>query len=1090
MQFVLYSFLSFTWAQSYFSCPGATDHSAPTTCVSGFSEVGRLTSALNQVQPDLRVVSLNQYAWRANDWQYSRIRDWLRSVLPSTDIIAFQEFSDGDFNSVNSFLTTTSFGGRRFQQLQTGNDNSHHLAIYATTDARFTNGGLEAYGWDNFNRNRGWADGYERYVTWGDIEIKGRTFKVANNHGCLGSFPSGQCSTLDRNCNSAGSNGKFPNGGCSDSGGRAIIEKLRTKGFFQNTGANSLFFCDCNNFSPPQLLCSEGMQVRGRLDCGGPDLDFIGYGSNFELLAHYGFGGTATGGDSDHKSVILDLKFRDSSTNPQPDPESRPEQPTCGNVPAQCRGHLTWALETGRNSIPESYPNFEMVTGRSLADATTADMQLYFYCENIQAGDCRDSGLQPTCCGDQPCSCEGSRPDENSSECSAGFINVKLQCGGCTVLTQSTSTHRTCSAFCAAQGRTCVSAFEEVNNNCDVLATYTCDTDFVDLGTSDALCECSSQPATAPPEDDFECTAGFTNVKMECGGCRVLTQDTTLHKTCNEYCGAQGRTCVSASEEVSNNCDVLAAHSCDTDFTGLGTSDALCECSSTPSSSDNENSSDPSHVEDDPNCPTLANANGLGFALSTGLMTTPLSEERVASIAKNTGVKKFRLYGWDNDDKMMAEILAQIPDATFAIEITPDQVNSCANNQNACLAVLQQYNPYSYAITYIAVGNEPLHAGKVTIFSNIAPALINTAAVVRSLGWNAKVTVPFSMSVLRDTYPVSDAYFVEPNSPNGRGCDSGCKRAPDGGQMENILSALRSAGGVFAIQAYPYFVANSEQSLLQPSLDATQVMHNQVAATKVAMEKLGFGSLPLIVTEVGWPTEGTAVANEENAQIFLSSLAMARKNPSTSFYNVDVFAFEFFDESRKGGAGDEPHFGWFTERGCKKFDIKSVETNSGNQVPVVPESCKNNVPASCQGHLDWAMSLGRYSGSASTFYPNFQSQTGVSLDQASVEDMQRYFVCNNLQRNDCASLSLPCGCSSPPCTCGGIPVAAFNQIEDGITSNESGDGKLPLGTIIWTCLAVVVVLTMAAIMYRKILTTRGKGESEIVKTKSEFELEL
>ena len=101
-------------------------------------------------------------------------------------------------------------------------------------------------------------------------------------------------------------------------------------------------------------------------------------------------------------------------------------------------------------------------------------------------------------------------------------------------------------------------------------------------------------------------------------------------------------------------------------------------------------------------------------------------------------------------------------------------------------------------------------------------SLINTAAAVRTLGWNAKVTVPFSMSVLRDTYPVSDAYFVEPNSPNGRGCDLGCKRAPDGGQMENILSALLSSGGVFAIQAYPYFVANAEQSLLQQSLDATR----------------------------------------------------------------------------------------------------------------------------------------------------------------------------------------------------------------------------------------------------------------------------
>merc|ERR1712176_251482 len=78
---------------------------------------------------------------------------------------------------------------------------------------------------------------------------------------------------------------------------------------------------------------------------------------------------------------------------------------TCGNVPEQCVGHLSWALQTGRNSYPESYPYFEAVTGRSLADANAADMKLYFYCQNIQAEHCRYAGLQPTCCGDQPCSC-------------------------------------------------------------------------------------------------------------------------------------------------------------------------------------------------------------------------------------------------------------------------------------------------------------------------------------------------------------------------------------------------------------------------------------------------------------------------------------------------------------------------------------------------------------------------------------------------------------------------------------------------------------------------------------------------------------
>jgi len=948
MQYIILtlSLLSCARAWSYFSCPGAPDRDVPTTCVSGFNGNNRntLLSALNQVQPDLRVVTLNQYAWRAKQSGYAQIRDWLREVLPSTDIIAFQEFSEGDFQSVNRFMTGDNFRGRRFQQLETSNANPS-LAIYATTDAQLSNGATEGYGWDNFNRNTGWADGYERSVMWGDVRIKGKSLKVANNHGCLGAFPDGQCSTRDFNCNSRGSNGKFDFGGCKNNGGPAIIGKLRENGFFENEGANSLFFCDCNSFSPPQLLCEEGMQVRGRLECGGPNLDFIGYGSNFELLAHYGFGGTASGGDSDHKSVILDLKFRDSP--PVVDPS------TCGNVPTQCDGHLNWALSTGRYTIPWEYPNFAEITGSALLSASKEDMSHYFFCESVQAASCRNAGLQPKCCGDVPCSCA-----------------------------------------------------------------------------------VTSTP-NGPNDDNVECSSGFTNVKLECGGCRVLTQDTSLHRTCDEFCGAQQRTCVAAFEEVANDCEIKDTLRCDTDFSTF-TSDALCECSSS------FHVSNPDSEGDD--CPSVADARGLGFALSTGSMVNPLPPARVATIAKNANIKKFRLYGWDTDVEMIAAILQEVPDARFVIQIEKSQeVERCANSESDCLDVLHKFDAYSSTISHVAVGNEPLHAG--TPFSKIASAIENVISSMQSLGWSeAKVTVPFSMSVLKDAYPVADAYLVEPSIPTSskHGCDSGCVTASAGGTMARILSSIRDANGVFAIQAYPYFVAKSDASLLEVSLDATKVMHNQVAATKVALDKLGYGSMEVIITEVGWPTEGHSKATIENAQTFFRSLATARGgDPSLSFYDTDIFAFELFDESKKSGAADETHFGWFTEEGCKKFDI------SPDDIPSGPAPCVDEpIPGSCAGHLDWAMSTGRNGAFANSFYPNFESQTGVSLREASAEDMQLYFYCNSVQKNDCvgAGLALPCTCSSPPCGCGSsrrlTSIASPKGLQEQTHSHNSEGRKL------------------------------------------------
>ena len=76
----------------------------------------------------------------------------------------------------------------------------------------------------------------------------------------------------------------------------------------------------------------------------------------------------------------------------------------CNNAVTQCKEHVDWAYNTGRNTDPSMYPEFEVLTGRSVADAAYADMQLYFYCKNTH--NCAGKGLLPPCNGDEeprPC---------------------------------------------------------------------------------------------------------------------------------------------------------------------------------------------------------------------------------------------------------------------------------------------------------------------------------------------------------------------------------------------------------------------------------------------------------------------------------------------------------------------------------------------------------------------------------------------------------------------------------------------------------------------------------------------------------------
>merc|ERR1712154_52539 len=79
-----------------------------------------------------------------------------------------------------------------------------------------------------------------------------------------------------------------------------------------------------------------------------------------------GLGGSSDGSSSSGGSGTV--------VNPSPAPAS------CGYIPTSCNSDISWAVNSGKYSHSEYYPNFQSVTGVSLSSASQDDMVTYFVC--------------------------------------------------------------------------------------------------------------------------------------------------------------------------------------------------------------------------------------------------------------------------------------------------------------------------------------------------------------------------------------------------------------------------------------------------------------------------------------------------------------------------------------------------------------------------------------------------------------------------------------------------------------------------------------------------------------------------------------
>lgn len=231
---------------------------------------------------------------------------------------------------------------------------------------------------------------------------------------------------------------------------------------------------------------------------------------------------------------------------------------------------------------------------------------------------------------------------------------------------------------------------------------------------------------------------------------------------------------------------------------------------------------------------------------------------------------------------------------------------------------------------YVAVGNEPfLTSYNGSFLNNTLPALKNIQNALNDagVGDSIKATVPLN----------ADVYNSPPDNPVP---SAGRFRSDINGLMTEIVQFLDANKAPFTVNIYPFlslygnddfpfnyaFFDGGSNPIPDNGIMYTNVFDANFDTLVSALRAVGFGNMPIIVGEVGWPTDGDKNANIGNALRFynglLPRLASNRGTPLRPGY-IEVYLFGLVDENAKSIAPGafERHWGIFSYDGQPKFPM-------------------------------------------------------------------------------------------------------------------------------------------------------------------------
>ncbi|KAJ1287893.1 hypothetical protein BS78_02G045400 [Paspalum vaginatum] len=343
-------------------------------------------------------------------------------------------------------------------------------------------------------------------------------------------------------------------------------------------------------------------------------------------------------------------------------------------------------------------------------------------------------------------------------------------------------------------------------------------------------------------------------------------------------------------------------------------------------------------------CWAAAGAAALGMNWGTQA-SHPLPPKAVVQVLRDNGVRKVKLF--DTDFAAMSalagtgiEVMAAIPNNLLA-----DLAADAATARDWVKRNVQRYDfDGGVTIKYVAVGNEPFLSSYNGSFINVTfPALQNIQNALNDagVGDRIKATVPLN----------ADVY----NSPRQNPVPSaGRFRADISGLMTDMVKFLAKNNAPFTVNIYPFLslYLNDNFPLNYAFFDggATPVNDNGVLYTNVfdanfdtlvaALKAVGNGGMPIIVGEVGWPTDGDKNAKAAYAERFyaglLRRLVAKTGTPARPNQDIEVYLFGLVDEDEKSVAPGnfERHWGILRYDGQPKYAMDL--TGQGRNTMLVP----------------------------------------------------------------------------------------------------------------------------------------------------------
>ncbi|KAI6704172.1 hypothetical protein NL676_013308 [Syzygium grande] len=306
-----------------------------------------------------------------------------------------------------------------------------------------------------------------------------------------------------------------------------------------------------------------------------------------------------------------------------------------------------------------------------------------------------------------------------------------------------------------------------------------------------------------------------------------------------------------------------------------------------------------------------------------------LRPSTVVDLLQQNRVQKVKLFDADPGalralEGSGIEVMVGIPNEMLAVLGSSSVASDLWVRQNVSSFV----GKGGVAIRYVAVGNEPFLSSYAGQFQNyVMPALLNLqqSLAKANLAGYVKLVVPCNADAYEADLPSQGAFRPELTQI-----------------LTQLVSFLNSNGSPFVVNIYPFlslygssdfpqdyaFFEGTTHAVTDGGNVYTNAFDGNFDTLVAALTKLGYGQMPIVIGEVGWPTDGALSANLTAARAFNQGLINhVLSNRGTPLRPrvppMDVYLFSLVDEGAKSvlPGNFERHWGIFSFDGQAKYAL-------------------------------------------------------------------------------------------------------------------------------------------------------------------------